>query len=362
MSYSAPRRSKRRLKHIEVSTSGSGELKVEHGERVENERGADGEQSTIKKEEDRESDYKRIKIETGIAAMRYARAEDEDLESSDAKQPKDWYKIYNEVALMREHFESPVDTMGCESIPNTIRPGLSEMRPQVYRFQLLVSLILSSQTKDEVTYNAMLNLNRHLMDRGFEDGLTLEAVLTLSETEVDGLISKVGFHRKKAAYILKSAAILKETAGSDVPQTVDEITRLPGVGPKMAYLLIQRGWNINDGIGVDVHVHRLAQMWRWVPKSDNPERTRLALQAWLPRKFWPEINPLLVGFGQVVCVPRAGNCDICTLATKRLCPSANRSLANTPLTPDRIAKLDKGRGSIKNLVLLNNLLKEKELF
>lgn len=362
MSNSAPRRSKRRLQHIEVSTLGSGEVKVEHGEKlekIENEKG-DGEKSTIKK--DGESDYKRIKIETDIAAVRYARAEDEDLVLSEAKQPKDWYKIYNEVALMREHFESPVDTMGCESIPNTIRPGLSEMKPRVYRFQLLVSLILSSQTKDEVTYNAMVNLNRHLMDKGFEDGLTLEAVLTLLEAEVDGLILKVGFHRKKAAYILKSAAILKDTADSDVPKTVDEITRLPGVGPKMAYLLIQRGWNINDGIGVDVHVHRLAQMWRWVPKSDSPERTRLALQAWLPKKFWPEINPLLVGFGQVVCIPRAANCDICTLATKRLCPNASRSLANTPLTPDRIAKLDKGRGSIKNLVLLNNLLKEKELF
>lgn len=339
-------------------------MKVEQEEtlrKVENKTG-DVEKSAIKKEEDIESGYKRIKIETGIVPIRYARVGDEDRVLSEANQPKDWYKIYNEVALMREHFESPVDTMGCESIPNTIQPGLSEMKPRVYRFQLLVSLILSSQTKDEVTYNAMVNLNRHLMDKGFEDGLTLEAVLTLLEAEVDSLILKVGFHRKKAAYILKSASMLKEKAGGDVPQTVDEIIRLPGVGPKMAYLLVQRGWNINEGIGVDVHVHRLAQMWRWVPKSDSPERTRLALQAWLPKKFWSEINPLLVGFGQVVCVPRASNCDICTLATKQLCPSASRSLANTPLTPDRIAKLYKGRGSIKNLVLLNNLLKEKELF
>ena len=77
----------------------------------------------------------------------------------------------------------------------------------------------------------------------------------------------------------------------------------------------------HEGIGVDVHVHRITNLWGW-HKTKSPEETRLALQAWLPREKWHDINHLLVGFGQTICLPVGRDCRICKLSDKGLCPSA----------------------------------------
>lgn len=275
---------------------------------------------------------------------------DVELIPSTCKAPEKWSELYNEVVVMRSKFLSPVDTMGCERIPEGISPNIAKTNPRAFRFQLLVSLMLSSQTKDEVNFQAMRNLHSGLLARGHKDGLSLESIVTLSEGEIDAFILKVGFHRKKATYIKKACAILQENFDSDIPKNIDDIVTLPGVGPKMGFLLLQRGWNINDGIGVDVHIHRLAQMWGWVPKSGKPELTRTELERWLPKKFWGDINPLLVGFGQVICVPKASNCDICTLGIKKLCKGANKKLVNVPITEKRREKLLKGRGNLAELI------------
>lgn len=269
-------------------------------------------------------------------------------------QPKNWNLIYNEVVKMRALIVTPVDTMGCERIPETIAPGLIRRDPRVYRFRLLVSLMLSSQTKDEVTYVAVENLNNFYKTKGFE-GLCIEAILKSTEAEIDFCIQKVGFHRRKAVYIKKASELLNEKFNADIPKNIKDTISLPGVGPKMGHLLLQAGWRINLGIGVDVHLHRLAQMWGWVPKSDKPESTRLALEDWLPKKYWSDINPLLVGFGQTVCVPNAGNCDVCTLAAG-LCSKANKKLSNAAVTEARLAKLAKQRGDISGLIKLKHEL------
>lgn len=269
-------------------------------------------------------------------------------------QPKNWNLIYNEVVKMRALIVTPVDTMGCERIPETIAPGLIRRDPRAYRFRLLVSLMLSSQTKDEVTYVAVENLNNFYKTKGFE-GLCIEAILKSTEAEIDFCIQKVGFHRRKAVYIKKASELLNEKFNADIPKNIKDTISLPGVGPKMGHLLLQAGWRINLGIGVDVHLHRLAQMWGWVPKSDKPESTRLALEDWLPKKYWSDINPLLVGFGQTVCVPNAGNCDVCTLAAG-LCSKANKKLSNAAVTEARLAKLAKQRGDISGLIKLKHEL------
>ena len=80
----------------------------------------------------------------------------------------------------------------------------------------------------------------------------------------------------------------------------------------MAYLCMSVAWDRTEGIGVDVHVHRITNLWGW-NKTKSPEETRHALQSWLPRDKWREINWLLVGFGQAVCLPvgrRCGDCDL----------------------------------------------------
>lgn len=96
---------------------------------------------------------------------------------------------------------------------------------------------------------------------------------------------------------------------------------LPGVGPKMAYLLMSSAWGRDEGIGVDVHVHRITNLWGW-HKTNAPEETRAALEAWLPKDKWHHINHLLVGFGQTICLPVGRKCGECALAERGLCPGA----------------------------------------
>lgn len=265
-------------------------------------------------------------------------------------QHANWIQIYNEIVHMRSLIETPVDRMGCGAMATSLANNPAVQDPRVYRFQLLVALMLSSQTKDEVNFAAMTTLHEHYRAKGY-DGLCIEAVLALSEQEIDKCIAKVGFHTRKATYIKRACEMLRDNFGSDVPKTIEDVVLLPGVGPKMGHLLLQNGWGVNLGIGVDVHLHRLAQMWGWVPKSDNPEATRLALEAWLPREVWADINPLLVGFGQTVCTVKAKNCDVCTLSNE-ICKSANKKLARSELTEQRIAKLSQMRSNLAGLVQL----------
>lgn len=264
-------------------------------------------------------------------------------------QPKNWSEIYNKVVAIRAKFLAPVDHVGCERIAKVVIGDHDTDHSKSYRLYLLISLMLSSQTKDEVTYQALLNLHWGLKKRGFENGITLESIIALTEEEIDKLIEKVGFHRRKASYIRSSCRILIENFAGDVPQSIEHIVSLPGVGPKMGYLLLQHAWNINSGIGVDAHVHRLSQMWGWAPKTNNPEFTRQGLEHFLPTEFWGDINPLLVGFGQVICVPNAPNCDICPLGYASLCKGAKKHLLQKP-SEERIKKLRKNRADLTQLI------------
>ncbi|KAI9481286.1 MAG: DNA glycosylase [Benjaminiella poitrasii] len=208
----------------------------------------------------------------------------------------------------REKEKAPVDTMGCERLAETAAS------PVVQRFQTLVSLMLSSQTKDTVTSVAVSRLQTHL-----PGGLTLQSILDVDEVQLDKLIANVGFHKKKAEFLKRTALILRDQYGGDIPDTVQGLTSLPGVGPKMAYLTLQVAWNKNIGIGVDVHVHRICNRLGWI-KTKTPEESRASLESWLPKDRWRHINPMMVGFGQIVCLPRGPRCDICPV--NQYCPSA----------------------------------------
>ncbi len=120
--------------------------------------------------------------------------------------------------------------------------------------------------------------------------------------------------------------MLRDNFDSDVPTNVNDMLSLPGVGPKMTYLALQRAWGKMDGICVDVHVDRLCKMWRWVDakKCKTPDHTRKALQTWLPKCLWYEINTVLVGFGQVICMARGKRCDICL--ANDICNARDRKL------------------------------------
>lgn len=119
------------------------------------------------------------------------------------------------------------------------------------------------------------------------------------------------------------AIILRDEWNSDIPDTIEGLTSLPGVGPKMAYLCLSAAWDKTLGIGVDVHVHRITNLWGW-HKTKTPEETRLALQSWLPHDKWREINVMLVGLGQTICLPVGRKCGQCQLGLDGLCKSAEK--------------------------------------
>ncbi|KAF3915097.1 hypothetical protein ABW21_db0209701 [Orbilia brochopaga] len=219
--------------------------------------------------------------------------------------PDNWREMYDAIKEMRLRIPAPVDTVGCE------RLAQMDVSPKVKRFQHLIALMMSSQTKDQVTGEAMRRLQTEL-----PGGLTLESILEVAPARLNELIGQVGFHNRKTEYIKKAAVVLRDKFGGDIPEKVEDMMSLDGVGPKMSYLLEQCAWNRSTGIGVDVHVHRIANLFKWVPQSSEPETTRMYLQSWLPKELWREINWLLVGFGQSVCLPRGRRCDICTMGPK----------------------------------------------
>lgn len=224
--------------------------------------------------------------------------------------PKNWQQQLDNIREMRRNRDAAVDHRGCERTADEAAP------PDVRRYQILVSLMLSSQTKDQVTYEAMRRLK--------ENDLTVQNVLKMSEDKIGALIKPVGFWKKKAGYIKKATEICHEQYADDIPPTVEELIKLPGVGPKMAYITMNVAWNKLCGIGVDTHVHRISNRLGWVKKTTTiPEQTRVALESWLPREEWNDVNVLLVGFGQQICLPVKPLCDQCLNAD--ICPFGRKN-------------------------------------
>ena len=239
--------------------------------------------------------------------------------------PSNWEAIYSTVKAMREQNPTaPVDTMGCEDLFWQTAP------PKEKRYHTLTALMLSSQTKDIVTAGAMKRLHTELVPqepkadiKAPQSSLTVENIIASDPKHLDNLIGKVGFHNNKTKYIKQAAMILKNEYSSDIPNTIEGLIRLPGVGPKMAYLCMSAAWGIDEGIGVDVHVHRITNLWGW-HKTKAPEETRIWLEGWLPKDKWHEINKMLVGLGQTVCLPVGRRCGACDLAGTGLCKAEIR--------------------------------------
>ncbi|KAG5510508.1 hypothetical protein JKF63_06805 [Porcisia hertigi] len=221
--------------------------------------------------------------------------------------PSNWARLFARLEDYRKHLPAPVDTMGCHRLRDECAPK------EVQRFQTLVALMLSAQTKDVVTAAAMETLIKR--------GLTTQSVHAMTEAELDKHICKVGFHNTKAKHIKAVAAILMKDFDGKVPREYSDVIALPGVGPKMANLFFQDADERIVGIGVDTHVHRISQRYQWVPSTvKTPEDTRKVLESWLPRDHWGTINFLMVGLGQTVCTPLYPKCGVCEL--NDICPNA----------------------------------------
>ncbi|MCD7462648.1 alpha,alpha-trehalase nth1 [Datura stramonium] len=245
--------------------------------------------------------------------------------SDPVQPPSNWEKVLEGIRKMRSSEDAPVDSMGCE------KAG-SSLPAKERRFAVLVSSLLSSQTKDQINHGAIQRLLQNSL-------LTADAINSANEETIKSLIYPVGFYTRKASNLKKVAKICLSKYDGDIPSSLEELLLLPGIGPKMAHLVMNVAWNNVQGICVDTHVHRISNRLGWVSrpgtkqKTRTPEETRESLQLWLPKEEWVPINPLLVGFGQTICTPLRPRCAIC--AVSDLCPSAFKEAASPSTTPKK---------------------------
>lgn len=199
------------------------------------------------------------------------------------KTPANWARDYPIIQELRKIPDAPVDSVGCERLAD---PKASK---KDFEWQCLVAAMLSSQTKDQMNAQAMVNLNKH--------GNSVEVMSRMPVQKIDKMIKMVGFHSVKAKNVRAAANIILKEHGGRVPRTLEGLMELPGVGPKMAYLTLHAAFDAQVGLCVDVHVHRIANVLGWI-RTKTPEESRQALEAWLPKQHWDGINILMVGLGQ----------------------------------------------------------------
>lgn len=180
-------------------------------------------------------------------------------------------------------------------------------------FCVLVGTILSARTKDQCTAGAV----RRLFAKAKGDVFRPKDLDRLSVEEIERAIYPVGFYRDKARHLKKLPSVLNDRFGGILPNTVEELCELPGVGRKTANLTVAVGFGL-PAICVDVHVHRICNRLGLV-RTETPLDTEMALREILPVRYWKTWNSHLVSFGQTRCGPLRPRCDGCPISV--FCPA-----------------------------------------
>jgi endonuclease-3 len=192
-----------------------------------------------------------------------------------------------------------------------------KLLPQRDPFRILVSAVLSTRTQDPVTAAASARL--------FQHAATPRALARLSPARIHKLVFPVGFYRTKSKLLPRLARMLVALSDrgsrgqrwdSNVPRTMAELLELPGVGRKVASIVLSQGFGL-PAIAVDTHVQRISNRLDLV-RTSRPIDTERALMEILPRRRWKDWNHLLVALGQTICRPRMPLCSSCPVS--RLCP------------------------------------------
>jgi endonuclease-3 len=183
-----------------------------------------------------------------------------------------------------------------------------KLMPQRDPFLILISAVLSTRTQDPVTAAASARLLRHAPHP--------RALARLSPVRIQKLIFPVGFYRTKAELLPRLARMLVDRWNGNVPRIMEELLELPGVGRKVASIVLSQGFGL-PAIAVDTHVQRISNRLDLV-RTSRPVETERELMEILPRHRWKDWNHLLVALGQTICRPRAPLCSACPLS--RLCP------------------------------------------
>ncbi len=209
-----------------------------------------------------------------------------------------WERQLRAIKKMRARGGTPVDSMGTHAAADQAVPKKTS------DFYVLVASLLSSQSKDTVVFPALERLKQH--------GLDIDTIIATRVQALAQLIKPVGFYNRKAANLKMICKILRSKHNDTIPNTVEGLMKLPGIGPKMAYLIMNTVTDEIHGICVDTHVHRISNRLGWV-NTGTPEETRKELESWLPRQYWHDTNKLIVGFGQSICKARGPRCHGCPL-------------------------------------------------
>ena len=212
-----------------------------------------------------------------------------------------WDAIFDELNAWKQALDQELG----DATPREETLSVAVISQQYPRspWAILVSTILSLRTKDAVTIAASR--------RVLEAAPNPQALLALPLEELAALAYPVGFYRTKAANLHRIAAILLEAHNGLVPEEMEALLRLPGVGRKTANLVLAEAFG-QDAICVDTHVHRIANRMGWC-STPNPDATEMMLRAAMPRKYWRESNGILVLFGQHICRPISPFCSNCPI-------------------------------------------------
>ena len=219
----------------------------------------------------------------------------------------DWDKIFKILEKWRAGYSASL-----QAVSGIKGPAVGEVAEEYNTkadgpWAVLVSTILSLRTKDDVTRAT----SRALLSKA-PGPIEL---LRLTEEQTIRLTYPAGFYRTKAAQMRKIARILLEQYNGQVPNNMDALLALPGVGRKTANLVLTEAFDMY-GICVDIHVHRICNRAGWVD-TKNPEATEMTLREILPKKYWKRINGLLVFYGQNICRPVSPHCSKCLI--KKFC-------------------------------------------
>lgn len=191
---------------------------------------------------------------------------------------------------------------------------LFELYPEGYDygfnepFSALISTVMSQRTRGDVTCSSARRL--------FERFPTPEEMVKADVSEIESLIREVGFYRVKAGRIKEISRILLEKYDGRVPDTMEALLELPGVGRKTANCVLADAF-LKDALAVDTHVHRISNRLGLIV-TKTPEETETELKKIFPKNYWRHINLLLVKLGQKICRPISPRCETCTL--NDMCP------------------------------------------
>jgi len=210
---------------------------------------------------------------------------------------KNWDKIFTALEKWRSDLNAKDPSV------TTVAENYSRKFPVNKPWAVLVSTVISLRTKDEVTMAAS--------ERLLEKARTPADLCVINETEIEKLIYPAGFYRNKAASLKKIAEILVNQYNGKVPDSMESLLALPGVGRKTANLVLNEAFDL-DAICVDIHVHRISNRCGWL-SGKSPEETEMILRDILPLKYWKRINYLLVLYGQKLCRPVSPFCSQCVI-------------------------------------------------